>query len=135
MKLPSLHRVALELAVDGGVHLVEQHAVLVLGEQVVPLAAPDHLDDVPAGAAERGLQLLDDLAVAAHRTVQALEVAVDDEDQVVEPLAAGQRDRQPSVSGSSHSPSPRNAHTRLMARVVETTVVQVAVEPAPGTAP
>ena len=38
-------------------------------------------------------QLLDDLAVAAHRAVEALQVAVDDEDQVVEPLAARQRDR------------------------------------------
>ena len=37
-------------------------------------------------------QLLDDLAVAAHRAVEPLQVAVDDEDQVVELLAAGQRD-------------------------------------------
>ena len=52
-----------------------------------------HLDDVPAGAAEDALQLLDDLAVAAHRPVEALQVAVDDEDQIVEPLAPAQRDR------------------------------------------
>ena len=38
-------------------------------------------------------QLLDDLAVAAHRAVQPLQVAVDDEDQVVQSLAGGQRDR------------------------------------------
>ena len=87
---PGLHRVALELAVDGGVHLVEQHAVLVLEQQLVPLRAPDHLDDVPARAPEVGLELLDDLAVAAHRAVEALQVAVDDEDEVVELLPAGQ---------------------------------------------
>ena len=51
-----------------------------------------HLDDVPAGAAERRLELLDDLAVAAHRAVEPLQVAVDDEDQVVELLARRQRD-------------------------------------------
>ena len=51
------------------------------------------LDDVPAGAAEGGLELLDDLAVAAHGTVEALQVAVDDEDQVVELLARGERER------------------------------------------
>jgi len=34
------------------------------------------------------LELLDDLAVAAHGTIEALQVAVDDEDQVVEFLAA-----------------------------------------------
>ena len=39
------------------------------------------------------LQFLHDLAVAAHRPVEPLQVAVDDEDQVVELLAAGERDR------------------------------------------
>ena len=70
-----------------------QQAVVIAREQLVPLAAPEHLDDVPAGAAEDGLELLDDLAVAAHRAVEALQVAVDDEDQVVELLARRQRDR------------------------------------------
>jgi hypothetical protein len=87
------HGVLLELAVHGLVHLVDQRPVRVPGQQVVPLAAPDHLDDVPAGAAEDPLQLLDDLAVAADRAVQPLQVAVDDEGQVVEPLAAGDPQR------------------------------------------
>jgi hypothetical protein len=67
-------------------------ALLVAGEQRVPVGAPDQLDDVPAGAAEFGFEFLDDLAVAAHRAVEALQVAVDDEDQVVELLAAGHAD-------------------------------------------
>ena len=67
--------------------------LVVLGEQRVPAGAPQALDDVPARAAEIGLELLHDLAVAAHRPVEPLEVAVDDEDQVVELLAAGKRDR------------------------------------------
>ena len=54
--------------------------------------APDDLDDVPAGAAEQRFEFLDDLAVAAHRAVEALEIAVDDPDQVVEILARGERD-------------------------------------------
>ena len=58
----------------------------------IPIAAPDHFDDVPSGAAEDRFQFLDDLAVAAHRAVEALQVAVDDENQVVESLARGQRD-------------------------------------------
>ena len=60
------------------------------GSQCVPQI---DLDDVPAGAAEVALELLDDLAVAAHRAVEALQVAVDDEDQVVELLARGHADR------------------------------------------
>src|SRR5690606_23960537 len=83
----------LVLAVDGLHHQLAQDAVLVAGQQRIPVAAPDRLDDVPAGAAEVALQLLDDLAVAAHRAVEALQVAVDDEDEVVEALAPGDRDR------------------------------------------
>ena len=79
----------LVLAVDRGVHAVEQDAVDVLGEQGIPARAPDHLDDVPARPAVDGLELLDDLAVAPDRAVEPLQVAVDDEDQVVEVLAAG----------------------------------------------
>src|SRR5206468_10341015 len=55
--------------------------------------SPDHLDHVPAGAAELAFELLDDLAVAAHRAVEALQVAVDDEDQVVELVARREADR------------------------------------------
>ncbi len=69
-----------------------EQAVVVGLDQRVPVAAPDHLDDVPAGAAERPFEFLDDLAVAAHRAVEPLQVAVDDEDQIVELLARGQRD-------------------------------------------
>ena len=88
----ALDRVLLELAVDGAVHLVDEHTVDVAREQLVPAGAPDDFDHVPARAAEGRLELLDDLAVAAHRAVEPLEVAVDDEDQVVELLA--RRDRE-----------------------------------------
>ena len=87
-----LDRVLLELPVDGGVHLVDQHAVHVAREKVVPAPTPDDLDHVPARAPERGLELLDDLAIAADGAVEALQVAVDDEDQVVELLARGERE-------------------------------------------
>src|SRR5690606_36563180 len=73
------------LAVDALFHRAPQDALLVPREQPIPPRAPDDLDHVPARALERGLELLDDLAVAAHRAVEALQVAVDHEDQVVEP--------------------------------------------------
>src|SRR5690606_6785966 len=75
---------ALRLAVDQLFEAAHQRALVVLGEELVPSAAPRDLDDVPAGAAEDPLELLDDLAVAVHRAVEALEVAVDDPDEVVE---------------------------------------------------
>jgi len=49
-------------------------------------------------------------AVAAHGPVEALKVAIDDPDEVVEILARGKRYRA-SVSGSSVSPSPTKAQT------------------------
>src|SRR6185437_1931218 len=74
------------LAVDAFLHHPAQQALGVAREQRIPARAPDDLDDVPAGAEEGGLQLLDDLAVAAHRTVEALQIAVDDENEIVELL-------------------------------------------------
>ena len=60
------------LAVDDLAHSLDEHALVVAGEQVVPAGAPHHLDDVPSGAPEHGFELLDNLTVAPDRTVQAL---------------------------------------------------------------
>ena len=84
--------VGLVVAVHRLHHPALQGAGLVARQQRVPVASPDHLDDVPPGAAELALQLLDDLPVAAHRAVEPLEVGVHDEDQVVELLAPGHAD-------------------------------------------
>src|SRR5277367_2574455 len=84
---PALDEVFLILAVADLTHTPDQQAVPITADERVPVAAPDHFDDVPAGAAEDGFQFLNDLAVAAHRTIQPLQVAVHHEDQVVEPFA------------------------------------------------
>ena len=76
--------------------------VLSRGEQRIPVLAPEHLDHVPAGAAECRFQFVDDLAVAAHRTVQPLQVAVDDEDQVVELFARGRASMRAQRFGLVH---------------------------------
>src|SRR5207253_233084 len=91
------------LAVERVVHLLDQCAVDVAGEELVPLAGPDHLDHVPARAAEDGLELLDDLAVAADGAVESLEIAVHDERQVVETLAGGDMERIETVGNSQKS--------------------------------
>ena len=83
----------LVLAVDAFHHQPAQQALGVLLQQRIPARTPHHLDDVPARAEERGFEFLDDLAVAAHRPVETLQVAVDDEHEVVELLAHRHRDR------------------------------------------
>src|SRR5207302_2246109 len=82
----------LVLAVDALSHELDQHAGLITFQQRVPVGAPKHLDYVPPSAMERGFQLLNDAAIATHRTVEPLQVAVDHENQVVEFLARCQRD-------------------------------------------
>ena len=110
-----LDRVLLPLAVEDVGHALHEHAVRVARQELVPLAAPDDLDDVPAGAAEDGLQLLDDLAVAAHRPVEALQVAVDDEDEVVEALR-GRRSRASPATPARPSRRRRGRPRRGCAR-------------------
>lgn len=53
-----------------------------------------------ASAPEATFELLEGLGVAAHRPVEALQVAVDDEDEVVEVLPAGEGHRRPPPGGS-----------------------------------
>src|SRR5271155_6194560 len=62
-------------------------------EELVPVRAPDHLDYVPASAAEDALELVDDALVAAHRPVEPLQVAVHHKDQVVQLFARRHADR------------------------------------------
>ena len=71
----------------------DQQAIAVVLNEAVPIAAPDHFDHIPARAAENGFELLNNFAVATDRPIQALQVAVDDPDQVVELLPRGQCDR------------------------------------------
>ena len=85
-------RIFLPLAVNRLAHPIHEHAVDVAREQIVPLASPNHLDHIPARPAEDGLELLDDLAVSAYRAVEPLQIAVHDEDQIVDFLARSERD-------------------------------------------
>src|SRR6187402_3949547 len=89
----ALGLVRLEVAVDALFHALEQKASVVALEESIPVRTPDHLDDVPTRAAEDALKLVDNALIAADRTVEALQVAVDHEDQVVQLLPCGQADR------------------------------------------
>ena len=119
--------VSLICAVHGGVHLVEQHAVHIGVEQLVPAGAPDDLDDIPACASEDALQLLDDLAVASHGAVKSLKVAVDNPDEVVQPAAPGQRD---GAEGFRfvHFAVAEEAPDAIVAGVFYFAVLEIAVE-------
>ena len=88
-----LDGVFLILAVDHFTHAAHQSPRIIFGEKLIPLAAPDDFDDVPASSTECRFELLDDLRVASNRTVEPLQIAVHHECQIVEVLARGERDR------------------------------------------
>ena len=81
----------LKFAVHGFMQTFENDVVGITCEQRIPVRTPHHLDHVPAGAAEQAFEFLNDRAIAAYRPVKALQIAVHDEDEVVEPLASGER--------------------------------------------
>ena len=83
----------LVLAIDALFHALQQQAGVIALEQRIPVRTPDHLDHIPARAVEHRFQLVDDPLVPAHRTIQPLQVAVHDEDQIVELLPPPQRER------------------------------------------
>src|SRR5882672_897318 len=77
----------LVLAIDGGGKAAHERVLGIALEERIPVRTPKHLDDIPTGTDEERLELLDDLAVAADRAVETLQIAVDDEGEVVETLA------------------------------------------------
>ena len=77
------HDEFLVFAVDQFAHALDEQAFGVAVEDGIPLAAPENFDDVPARAAEGGFELLNNLPVATDGAVQALQVAIDDENQIV----------------------------------------------------
>ncbi len=120
--------VGLEVAVWCGVHQVEECAVGVGGEQWVPFPAPYDFDHVPARAAKERLQLLDDLAVTADRSVEALQVAVHHEGQVVQPFARRDPDRAEGLR-FIHLAVAEERPYALTTGVADSPCVQIAVEP------
>ena len=106
----------------------QQAVGLVARKKRIPVRSPQHLDYVPPRAAEQRLKFLDDLAVAAHRTVKPLQVAIDDESQVVEAFARGQskcanRFRFVHLAVADHGP-----HTAT-AGIDDAAVLEIAHEP------
>ena len=118
--------VGLVVAVGSAVHQVDERAVRVALEQLIPLAAPHDLDDVPARAAEEALELLDDLAVAAHRPVEPLEVAVDHEVEVVEAFVGRPLERAAALDLVHLAVAEEGPHL-LVGRILDAAVGQVAV--------
>ncbi len=119
---------SLVVAVQGLVHDIDEGVVLIGCEELIPAASPNDLDDVPARALEEGFELLNDLAVASDRTVKALQVAVDDEGEVVEALLGGELEHAARfwlIHFAIADEGPRV----LLGGVFDSAKVQVAVEP------
>ena len=81
---------SLVVTVHGVHHDLAQSAVFIAGQQRVPIAAPDELEHIPTRTTELALELLNDLAIAANRTVESLQIAVDDKNQVIQVLSGSQ---------------------------------------------
>src|SRR5580704_6410291 len=79
---PILRLEGLVVAIDALFHPPQQQSGMIALKQRVPVRAPHHLDHIPSRAEEHSLKLVDDPLVPAHRPIQPLQVAVDDEDEV-----------------------------------------------------
>ena len=73
----------LEVAVQRVHHDLAQGPVFVAGQELVPLAAPQQLNDVPTRPAKFTFEFLNNLAVTTDGTIQTLQIAVDDKNQVI----------------------------------------------------
>ena len=128
------HDQLLIFAVHQFAHALDQQAFGVALENRIPLAAPENLDDVPARAAESRFQFLNNLAVAAHRTVETLQIAVDDKNQVVEIFARSQRDRAQRFRLVRFAVAEKRPDFRV-GRRLEAAIFEIAIDSAPDKSP
>ncbi len=85
------NRVLLVLPIDHFTHSLDEFTVFVRVEQRIPVGTPDHFDHIPARATKGCLEFLNNFPVAAYGTVQSLEIAVYDKNQIVQFFAGSQR--------------------------------------------
>ena len=83
----------LVVTVQRFVHQLDQFTASVFTQQLIPTTAPDNLDHVPASACEDAFQFVNDFAVTGDWAIQALQVTVDDEAQVVQFFTSCDSDR------------------------------------------
>src|SRR5580692_10207149 len=121
----ALDEIFLILTVTDLAHAPDQQTVAIASDESVPVAAPDDLDDVPAGATENGFKFLNDLAVSANRAVQTLEVAVHHEDQIVEPFPRSQRDGAQRL-GLIHFAVAKKSPDFAIGRQLQPTIFEIA---------
>ena len=100
---------------------------MIFGQQRVPLATPNHLDDVPAGTTEEALELLDDLAISTNRTIKALQVCIHNKGEVVEPVVCSKLQSSATLDLIQLSISKESPNV-LARGVFEATTLEVAVE-------
>src|SRR5256885_6119617 len=82
----ALNKIFLILPVCDLAHPPDKQSVAIVLDEHVPIPTPDHLDYIPARSAENCLQLLNNLSIPADRSIQPLQIAVHDEDEIVQPL-------------------------------------------------
>ena len=115
------------VAIWRAVHEVSQSALSVSLQERVPFATPYDLDDVPSSTAEEAFQFLDDLSVTAHRTIESLEVAVDNKGQVIE-VVVGCELECAAAFHFVHFAIAQERPDVLLAGVLDSAIVHIAVE-------
>ena len=80
------------VAIDGFFHPLNKPAVLILRQQRIPIRTPNDFDDIPAGTGKSSFEFLNNFPVTAHRSVEALEIAINNPAKIVEPFASRECD-------------------------------------------
>ena len=86
------HGELLRFAINHFAQTLDEKAVNILFEERIPIGPPENLDAVPTGAAECRFEFLNDFAIAADGPIEPLQIAIDDENKVVEFFAGCERD-------------------------------------------
>ncbi len=84
--------ISLVFTIHDFIHAPLQQAFGILGQQSIPVASPDNLDDIPACTTEYAFQFLNYFTVTPDRPIETLQITIDDKIQVTQAFTSGQAD-------------------------------------------
>ncbi|CQR22796.1 Uncharacterised protein [Yersinia enterocolitica] len=83
----------LVVAIQRFVHQLDQFTAGIFTQQLIPTTTPNHFQNLPASTTEDTFQLINDFAVTSNRAIKALQVTVDNENQVIQFFTGRDGDR------------------------------------------
>ena len=87
---PTGNLIFLIFTIDDFHHPFCEKTLVIFFNEKIPVITPENFDDIPTGTTKNSFKFLDDFTISADRSIESLQVAIDDKGEVVKLFSNGQ---------------------------------------------